>query len=70
MTQVFVRFGNYIDRAQTFIKGIKFNYDLFVGGNDLKMGLKNCVKNCNIYNLSAWSFRQQSLFHDITYRWQ
>ena len=24
------------------MKGINFKYDLFVGGNDFKMGLKNC----------------------------
>ena len=27
-------------QTRSFIKGIKFRYDLFVSGNDLQMGLK------------------------------
>ena len=45
-----VKFENKIHRAKTFRKGIKFNYDLFVGGNSSNIGLKFCKKNDNIYN--------------------
>ena len=49
-TKVFVQFENKIQRAKTFKKGIKFDYDLFVGRNSSNVGLKFCKKNSDIYN--------------------
>ena len=38
-----------LETRDTAIKYSKFNYDLFAGGNNFKMGLKNCQENHNIY---------------------
>ena len=45
-----MQFENKIQRAKTFKKGIKFDYDLFVGRNSSNIGLKFCKENSDIYN--------------------